>query len=174
MKPKVMVGVVTLFAIMGATTHRTTNPSTDTAAAALAGVRALPFGALTTCVMCDACTGDGHITASNEEALRSGAAHSCFEGISCLAHDFDCESGGGGDSTPILPGGAALEARASLGELWVAITTAEGQDIEVLLAEHSDRLRYETTRQAVQFLACDGSIVASLPLTSAQTTVSSN
>lgn len=55
-----------------------------------------------------------------------------------------------------------------LDNLYVALTTLSGTDLQRLLAGNPERLAWNEKRLSVQLIGCEGRIQASIPLSSTQ------
>jgi hypothetical protein len=116
-----------------------------------------PFGRVGDCTyQCRKCGGEDEekhdIVVGTKSNAQSSHLETCNPGT-CAAHACDADQ---------LPSGG-------LGALWFEVREAQdGSRLRELLREHREVAYYNPARDAVQVRGCNGSVMASIPLSDAQ------
>lgn len=139
-----------------------TNPRPAQASVAANDLRSAAFVGWTNCQLCDWCTGVyAHVAVLDAQGLRGGSAHSCQDNMS-----FNCDNSHpiqtGNCSDPVEPEGLTDLALAAA---WTAAVSADTDELPNVLARSNTNWQYNRERHAIQWPGCNGTIIASLPLT---------
>lgn len=121
----------------------------------------------TSCGGCSWCVhedGIGHFT-SSANGLRklgpNGAHEDCDLGTCDDEHPYQLEKcRNGGESFA----GSSGETPVTLPSLWFAAVEASSEELQRLVAEHPTSMYINRDREVLQFVGCDGQVMAQLPL----------